>query len=153
MTVPLMILAGGSVLAGYLGIPAVIGHLAHVPNLFEGFLHPVLAGAHHALEQVFPHPAARRGRGVGPHGRRAWPWPSPASCWRATSTRRRPELSERLAQTFAPIHRLLTNKYYVDELYGALFVRGAALGGGRRCTRWTGWSSTAATAKCGRGWA
>ena len=33
MTVPLMILAGGSVLAGYLGIPAVIGHLVHVPNV------------------------------------------------------------------------------------------------------------------------
>jgi NADH:ubiquinone oxidoreductase subunit 5 (subunit L)/multisubunit Na+/H+ antiporter MnhA subunit len=25
---------------------------------------------------------------------------------------------------------VLLNKYYVDELYGALFVRGAALGGG-----------------------
>lgn len=43
----------------------------------------------------------------------------------------RPELSDRLAQAFAPLHRLLTNKYYVDELYDALFVRGAALGGGR----------------------
>jgi NADH-quinone oxidoreductase subunit L len=43
----------------------------------------------------------------------------------------RPSLSERLAETFAPIHCLLTNKYYVDELYGALFVRGAALGGGK----------------------
>ena len=25
---------------------------------------------------------------------------------------------------------MLTNKYYVDELYGAVFVRGLALGGG-----------------------
>jgi len=29
-----------------------------------------------------------------------------------------------------PLHRLLLNKYYVDEAYDALFVRGAALGGG-----------------------
>jgi NADH:ubiquinone oxidoreductase subunit 5 (subunit L)/multisubunit Na+/H+ antiporter MnhA subunit len=36
----------------------------------------------------------------------------------------------RIASSIAPIHRLLFNKYYVDEIYGALFVRGAALGGG-----------------------
>jgi NADH:ubiquinone oxidoreductase subunit 5 (subunit L)/multisubunit Na+/H+ antiporter MnhA subunit len=36
----------------------------------------------------------------------------------------------RLAASFGGLHRLLLNKYYVDELYGALFVRGAALGGG-----------------------
>jgi NADH-quinone oxidoreductase subunit L len=130
MTVPLVILAGGSVLAGYLGIPAVIGHVVHAPNLFEGFLHPALANAHHALEQVFPHPL-----------------PDEATEWALMGAsvavavagiflarylyKARPELSERLAQTFAPIHRLLTNKYYVDEIYGAVFVRGAALGGGR----------------------
>ena len=28
-------------------------------------------------------------------------------------------------------HRVLLNKYYVDEAYNALFVRGLALGGGR----------------------
>jgi len=32
-------------------------------------------------------------------------------------------LVERLAQIFAPIHTLLKNKYYVDEIYWALFVR------------------------------
>jgi NADH-quinone oxidoreductase subunit L len=36
----------------------------------------------------------------------------------------------RLAARFGGLHRLLLNKYYVDELYGALFVRGLALGGG-----------------------
>ena len=36
----------------------------------------------------------------------------------------------RLAQRFATAHRVLTNKYYVDELYGKVFVRGLALGGG-----------------------
>jgi NADH-quinone oxidoreductase subunit L len=42
----------------------------------------------------------------------------------------RPQIADHLAATFAGVHRLLTNKYYVDELYGALFVRGVALGGG-----------------------
>jgi NADH-quinone oxidoreductase subunit L len=41
-----------------------------------------------------------------------------------------PEIPERLATTFAAAHRVLTNKYYVDELYGKLFVRGLTLGGG-----------------------
>ena len=42
----------------------------------------------------------------------------------------RPELAERLAATWSGAHRVLLNKYYVDELYGKLFVRGVALGGG-----------------------
>jgi NADH-quinone oxidoreductase subunit L len=49
--------------------------------------------------------------------------------WRVYKAR--PEASEQLAVRFAGAHRLLTNKYYVDELYGALFVRGLALDGGR----------------------
>ena len=44
--------------------------------------------------------------------------------------RRHPELPGRVASSIAPVYRLLLNKYYVDEIYGALFVRGAALGGG-----------------------
>ncbi len=41
-----------------------------------------------------------------------------------------PEIADGLAQRFATAHRVLTNKYYVDELYGKVFVRGLALGGG-----------------------
>jgi len=37
---------------------------------------------------------------------------------------RRPEISERLAARFAAPHRVLTNKYYVDELYDATVIRG-----------------------------
>jgi NADH-quinone oxidoreductase subunit L len=130
MTVPLVALAAGSALAGFLGIPAVIGHLLHAPNLFERFLHPALANAHHALEQVFPHPLHDEGMEWALMG---------ASVAVAVAGillarylyQARPELSDRLAQALAPIHRLLANKYYVDEIYGALVVRGAALGGGR----------------------
>ena len=35
-------------------------------------------------------------------------------------------LVENLARIFAPIHTLLKNKYYVDEIYWALFVRPTA---------------------------
>ena len=35
-----------------------------------------------------------------------------------------PEISERLAERFAGAHRLLSNKYYVDELYNATVIAG-----------------------------
>jgi NADH-quinone oxidoreductase subunit L len=35
-----------------------------------------------------------------------------------------PEISEQLAERFAGPHRLLSNKYYVDELYNATVING-----------------------------
>src|SRR5581483_11259379 len=40
-----------------------------------------------------------------------------------------PEISERLAEQYAGAHRLLSNKYYVDELYGATVVSGTFAAG------------------------
>jgi len=37
---------------------------------------------------------------------------------------RRPEIAEHLKTRLAGAHRVLTNKYYVDELYGATVIRG-----------------------------
>jgi NADH-quinone oxidoreductase subunit L len=37
---------------------------------------------------------------------------------------RDPSISERLAARFAGAHRVLTNKYYVDEAYDATVIRG-----------------------------
>jgi NADH-quinone oxidoreductase subunit L len=120
----------GSVAAGYLGLPQVIGHLVPLPNWFEGFLEPVFEPAHHALATVFPHPAEDQGLEWGLMF---------ASVAVATAGiflaryfyKSRPDLPARLAQSFAGPYRVLLNKYYVDEAYGAVFVRGLALGGGR----------------------
>ena len=126
MTVPLMVLAGGSVLAGYVGLPAVTG----LPNLFESFLEPVVEPAHHALAEVFA--AAEPGH--------AMEWKLMAASVLVALVgifagrflyKSRPGIADRIASAFASAHRVLLNKYYVDELYGAVFVRGAALGGGR----------------------
>jgi NADH-quinone oxidoreductase subunit L len=129
MVVPLQVLAVGSIVAGLVGIPALIGHVIHVPNVFEHFLEPVFEPAHHALAEVFTRPVP--GHGVE------------ATLMLASVTvaafgiglayvffKSRPEMPDRLAASFAGAHGVLLNKYYVDELYGALFVRGAALGGG-----------------------
>jgi NADH-quinone oxidoreductase subunit L len=37
----------------------------------------------------------------------------------------RPELPARLTQQFSAVHRVLFNKYYVDELYSFILVRPA----------------------------
>jgi NADH-quinone oxidoreductase subunit L len=86
-----------------------------------------MANAHHALEEVFTAPVppmevTLMGASVllaafGIILATLIYWKSPA-------------IADKLASAFAPIHRLLFNKYYVDELYGAVFVRGLALGGG-----------------------
>jgi NADH-quinone oxidoreductase subunit L len=126
MTLPLMLLALGSAGAGFLGIPAVLGGA----NWFEHFLHPVLADAHHTMEQVFREAVPGHGTELALMGASVLI----ALLGIALATwlyQRRPDLPERMATAFAGPHRVLLNKYYVDELYGALFVRGAALGGGR----------------------
>jgi NADH-quinone oxidoreductase subunit L len=130
MVVPLQVLAVGSIVAGFLGVPAILGHPIGFPNWFEHFLEPVFEPAHHALGEVFVAQApghdvewmlmgasvavAFLGIGV------AWSF-----------YKRHPEIPERLAGSLAGVHRLLLNKYYVDEFYGKVFVRGLTLGGGR----------------------
>ena len=51
-----------------------------------------------------------------------------------------PEISEQLAERFAGAHRLLSNKYYVDELYNATVISGtfgaAAAACGRSIATW-----------------
>jgi NADH-quinone oxidoreductase subunit L len=130
MVVPLQVLALGSIVAGLAGIPAILGEPLHIPNVFEHFLEPVFAPAHHTLATVFTRPVPGHGlelvlmaasvlvglAGIGV----AWLF-----------FRRHPELPERLAGRLAGVHRLLLNKYYVDELYDAVVVRGLGLGGGR----------------------
>jgi NADH-quinone oxidoreductase subunit L len=126
MTAPLMALAAGSAVAGFLGVPAVLGG----GNWFEHFLHPVMADAHHTLEQVFREAVPGHGVELGLMAASV----VIAALGIALATwlyQRRPELSDRLAAALAGPHRLLTNKYYVDELYDAVIVRGLALGGGR----------------------
>jgi NADH-quinone oxidoreductase subunit L len=127
MTVPLMILAGLSIIGGWIGWPAALGG----ENRFERFLDPILTGVltetgtvrivHHALAKEISLMAASLGIAA-------------AGIFLAyrfyCSKRFAPEL---LAAKFPRLYRLLVNKYYVDEIYDALFVNrtkdlGTALG-------------------------
>jgi NADH-quinone oxidoreductase subunit L len=130
MVVPLQVLALGSIVAGFLGVPALLGEPIGFPNWFEHFLEPVFEPAHHALGEVFA--------GAAPGHAVEWmlmgasvaiAFAGIGVAW--SFYQRHPEIPERLAVSLAGVHRLLLNKYYVDELYGRVFVRGAVLGGGR----------------------
>jgi NADH-quinone oxidoreductase subunit L len=129
MTGPLRVLAVGSALAGFVGVPAALS-LGVFPNFWERFLEPVFEPAHDALQEALTAP---------PPGHSMEYLLMAASVAIAAFGiltarhlyRSHPEIPARLAASMSGVHRLLLNKYYVDEIYGALFVRGLALGGGR----------------------
>ena len=117
MTWPLVALAAGAVLAGFVGVPAALGG----SNMIEHFLEPsfTVPGMAHAAEEAH-------------HYEIEWALMALSvllalgAIWFARRNYvQRPEEAERLAERLAGTHRLLTNKYYVDELYDATFVRGS----------------------------
>ena len=125
MIVPLQILAVGSILAGFLGVPAVLGG----GNFIEHFLEPAFEHAHHALGEVFKAPVPGHGVELGLMGLSVLI--AVGGILVATRFYRGAfEIPNRLAASFPGAYRTLLNKYWVDELYGAVFVRGLALGGG-----------------------
>jgi len=129
MVVPLQILAVGSLVVGFLGIPAVIGAELGVPNLIERFLEPVFAPAEPALSWVFTVPAPGHATELGLMGLSVLVAAAGiVVAWRFY--RGAGGGPNRLAASFPGAYRTLVNKYWVDEAYAAIFVRGLALGGG-----------------------
>jgi NADH-quinone oxidoreductase subunit L len=129
MIVPLQVLALGSILAGFLGVPAVIGHLVGVPNVIEHFMEPAFEHAHHALGEVFASPVPGHGVELGLMALSVLI--AAGGILVATRFYRGAfEIPNRLAASFPGVYRTLLEKYRVDEIYGAVFVRGLALGGG-----------------------
>lgn len=125
MIVPLQILAAGSILAGLLGVPAVLGG----GNFIERFMEPAFEHAHHALGEVFKAPVPGHAVELGLMGLSVLI----AAGGILVATRFYKgafEIPNRLAASFPGAYRTLLNKYWVDEFYGAVFVRGLALGGG-----------------------
>jgi NADH-quinone oxidoreductase subunit L len=116
MTVPLMVLAAGAVAAGWVGIPAAMT-FERLENHFDRFLQPALV-----LEQ----PEMHLGLGLEWILILASIAIAGAGIWIAWSIfgKRGLEGGRAWAERFPAIHRVLANKYYVDELYDATVVRG-----------------------------
>jgi NADH-quinone oxidoreductase subunit L len=123
MTTPLMALAVGVIVVGFIGIPQALGGT----NALEQFLAPVFS----ATGQV---PVTEGG---GPHLPRGVQlgllFVSVLIAGAGILTARhfyitRPELPRALAAKWPGLHALLVNKYYVDELYHSTVVRGTLAG-------------------------
>jgi NADH-quinone oxidoreductase subunit L len=115
MTVPLMVLAIGAVLAGWLGLGMIDaeGHF-WAGSIYTGEHNHVMHDMHDVPLWVRLAPFFAMAIGLG------FSW----VCYMAV-----PGLSQRIAAAAGPVNRLFYNKWYVDELYDFLFVRPAkALG-------------------------
>jgi len=124
MTVPLILLAVFSVIGGWIGMPHIFG----VVNYFEHWLEPVMAHGAGAAEG--PMLAA----GGGDTGTEVLLMVVSvvlvlvaifaARYYYLKNTQAATSLSEKLSG----VHQLLLNKYYVDEIYGAVIVRPVVYG-------------------------
>lgn len=110
ITVPLMFLAFGAVFAGYVGIPPVLIEHADIIGEFLG--------------HVLGHPEG--------HGTHAQEWAVMGASitvavlgWIIAHRMyiKNTELPQKLGAMFQPVHKLLFNKYYVDELYSKILVQ------------------------------
>jgi NADH-quinone oxidoreductase subunit L len=139
MTVPLMALAVGAAVAGFFGVPAALGG----GNAIEHFLEPSFTASAHAGGD---HGAAAEAHAPdGAAAEHGAEHPSQAvelglmgfslivaiigiaAAWRAYVTN--PGISENLARRFSGAHHLLSNKYFVDELYNGTFIAGTMASG------------------------
>jgi NADH-quinone oxidoreductase subunit L len=122
MLVPLMVLAVLSIVGGFAGVPEALGGSNH----FEKFLAPVFSGAgndvagelsqhaNHFTELAFTGISvlvALGGLGL------AW-----------LLYLKKPQLPQQIADSMGSLYRAVFNKYYVDEIYAALFVKPLLLG-------------------------
>jgi len=117
MTVPLMILAALSVAGGWIGVPAVLGG----GDRFAQFLEPVIARHAEAAEEAhaLSH-ATEYGLML------ASVLVALAGIFLARHLYlKNPAIPETLATKWSGLYRLLYNKYYVDQIYDALFVNRA----------------------------
>lgn len=117
MIIPLVVLAIGSVISGYVGIPAWLGG----NNAFEHFLEPVFEPLPipHGPEIEYSHAMEAGMAAVSvaialigfslayfKYCKRSWE-------------------EQREVRSYGPMYSVLLNKWYIDELYDALFVNRA----------------------------
>ena len=131
MALPLILLAIGSVVAGYVGVPHALG--GH--NRIESFLEPSFEAHGAAAAAATPVDAreiAQAGSAEGTHADTGTELnlmilssgvalAGIGLAWYFWLRNRR--AVDAMAGSLAPVHRLLLGKYYVDEIYDAAIVQ------------------------------
>jgi NADH-quinone oxidoreductase subunit L len=127
MTAPLVVLAAGALLAGFVGIPAALGG----SNAIERFLEPSFVAA--PLSPSADAAVAHEGEAAGAHASRGLElglmglsvlvaMGGVGLAWRLYVVD--PDASARLAARHPAAYRVLSGKYFVDELYNRTIVEG-----------------------------
>jgi len=114
ITIPLMVLGFLALVGGYLGVPKILGGA----NRFEAFLAPVFEHAQHL-------------NGIHAHGTLTTEYTLMAISVAVAVVGifvawvmyiKNPELPGKFVARFEGMHRIIFNKWYIDELYDAVFV-------------------------------
>ena len=134
MTIPLMLLAVLSVFGGYLGVPEILADLVGGSNFLEHWLEPVMGkGAEIIVEHA--------GHAEHSHSTE-WMLMGLSVCVAAGSAGlamylylKNRAAVDSIAENFSGLHKTLENKYYVDEIYNALIVRGTVMNGGEALSK------------------
>jgi len=118
MTIPLIVLAAGSIVAGWVGIPAWLGG----SNLIEHWLEPVFEPIPIAIAAHTEHFSHGVEAGVAAISVAI----ALVGFYLAFSTYyRKSDRADRVSAQFKGLYTALSNKWYVDELYDAVFVNRA----------------------------
>ncbi|MEY2720065.1 MAG: dehydrogenase subunit [Bacteroidota bacterium] len=126
MTIPLIVLAVLSAFGGLLGVPHVIGHALHIPNLLEGWLEPIFAVSNEMLpKHTGDHTTVEIGLMVASSVLAVIGIMYARSIYSQGLSR-----ATAMAEKMSGIYRMLLNKYYVDEIYHAV-VAGPILAASR----------------------
>jgi NADH-quinone oxidoreductase subunit L len=126
MTVPLVLLAIGSVFGGWLGVPKLWTIFGESFRGFESWLAPSFAAAAAEAAKEGEHSASTEWILMGL---------SVAVAIIGITIARyfyhnKPEIPDSIEKAVKPLHSLLYNKWYVDEIYDFLFINGLCKGGG-----------------------
>ncbi len=131
MTVPLMVLAGLSIIGGYIGVPHILGGANHIHE----FLAPVLGGGGtpakaHAGISILTQAWASGGEGGGHSAALEFLMMGVSVVIALIGIGiaylfyvKNPALPKMLAEKWKGLYTLVFNKYYVDELYEILFIK------------------------------
>lgn len=116
MTIPLMVLAGLSIIGGFIGIPEVFSG-AH-GNLFHGWLEPIFAQANTKLASHGSHSHATELILMAVSVALA----ASAIYFAFTIYTKKQEIAAQTSSRFKGLYNLLLNKYFVDEVYDATVI-------------------------------
>jgi len=123
ITIPLMVLGFLALVGGWIGVPALLGDaFGGMANHFEHFLEPVFGHSqetyHIAIREALHHSAGLEWGMMGLSVLIAFIGIGIALyfyIWR-------PGLAAKFVNAFPQLHRVVFNKWYMDELYDTLFV-------------------------------